>query len=170
VAYAAPMRTRIGRILALLTSLSLLLLTLAATSPVAAQSGDDCVLSVKPKNGGPGTEFVFTGSGYAPTRIVLKREGGPSKTVEVTPGQADDFTIRLIAGKGDAGTWRATAIEPDGCRASVAFSVGLPPTSTPGTTEDGRTPALAGLAALGLLFVLSSIVVLPRVTRSARSR
>jgi hypothetical protein len=164
------MRMRTTRILALMTSLGLLLLTLAAASPVAAQGGDDCVLSVKPRNGGPGTEFVFTGSGYSPTRIVLKREGGTSRTVDVTPGAEDAFTIRLIAGKDDTGSWKATAIEPDVCRASVVFSVGLPPTSTPGAAADDPAPALAGLAALGLVFVLSSFVILPRVTRSARSR
>ena len=102
VAYAPRMRTRLGRSLALLPTLGLLLLTVAAT-PVAAQ--DDCTLTVKPKNGSPGTEFVFSGSGYAPTRIVLKQPGGPTKTVSVTPGDADTFTIRLVAGQGDTGSW-----------------------------------------------------------------
>jgi len=165
------MRTRIGRSLALLSTLSLLLLTLAASAPTLAQGGDDCTLSVKPRNGGPGTEFVFRGSGYAPTRLVLKREGAPTKTVQVTPSDADDFTIRLVAGQDDTGSWTATAVEPDVCRASASFGVGLPPTSTMEAADDGmRGAALAGFAALGVLFVAASVVVLPRVTRNARSR
>lgn len=171
VAYAPAMPTRIRRSLALVSTLSLLLLAFASVSPVAAQDADDCVLKVQPRSGAPGTEFVFTGSGYTPARIVLKREGAPSKTVQVTAGDEDSFTIRLIAGPNDGGTWKATAIEPDGCRAVVSFTVGLPPTSTMDAADDGtRSAALAGFAALGALFILSSVVVLPRVTRSARSR
>ena len=162
------MRMRIGST-AVLSTLAPLLLALAAASPVAAQ--DDCTLTVKPKQGGPGTEFVFSGSGYSPTRIVLRQDGGPTKTVAVTPDDSDSFTIRLVAGKGDTGDWRATAVEPDACRASASFTVGLPPTSTVESTDDGlRGAAMAGFAALGGLFVAASVVVLPRVTRNARSR
>ncbi len=165
------MRTRIARSLALLSTLSLLLLTLAASAPTLAQGGDDCTLSVKPRTGGPGTEFVFSGKGYAPARLVLKRDGGPTKTVQVTPDDSDDFTIRLVAGQNDTGAWTATAIEPDVCRASASFRVGLPPTSTIEGDDDGlRGAALAGFAALGVLFVAASVVVLPRVTRNARTR
>ena len=165
------MRTRIAHSLAVLSSLGLLLLVLAAASPALAQGSTDCALSVKPKHGGPGTEFVFSGSGYSPTRIVLKRDGGPTKTVQVTPGDSADFTVRLIAGQNDTGTWKATAIEPAGCKASASFSVGLPSTSTIDGADDGmRSAALVGFAALGGLFVLASAVVLPRMTRNARSR
>lgn len=165
------MRTRIGRSLAFLSTLSLLLSALAASAPTLAQSGDDCTLSVKPRNGGPGTEFVFSGAGYAPSRLVLKREGGPTKTVQVTPGDSDGFTIRLVAGQNDAGAWTATAVEPDVCRATASFRVGLPPTSTIASTDEGlRGAALAGFAALGALFVAASVFVLPRVTRNARTR
>lgn len=162
------MRTRIGRSLALLPSLGLLALAISA-APVAAQ--DDCSLSVKPKSGGPGTEFVFTGSGFEPSRIVLRQDGGPAKTVSVTPSGTDTFEVRLVAGKGDTGPWKATAIEPDVCRASVSFSVGLPSTATVDPSDDGlRGAALAGFAALGGLFVAAGVVVLPRLTRNARSR
>ncbi len=160
------MRTRIGRSLALSPAVGLLLLSLAA-SPVAGQ--DECTLSVKPKNGGPGTEFLFSGTG-APTKLVLRLAGGPTKTVTVTPDEDDTFSIRLVAGKEDTGQWKATAIEPDVCRASASFTVGLPPTAT-AEGEDGlRGAALAGFAALGGLFVAASVVVLPRLTRNARSR
>jgi hypothetical protein len=162
------MRTRIGRSLVLLPSLGLLALTLVA-APVAAQ--DDCTMSVKPKNGGPGTEFVFSGSGFEPSRIVLRQADGPAKTVTVTPSGTGDFEVRLVAGKDDTGAWKAIAIEPGVCRASVGFSVGLPPTSTIGPSDDGlRGAALAGFAALGGLFVAAGVVVLPRLTRNARSR
>ena len=162
------MRTRIGRSLVLLPSLGLLVLTIAA-APVAAQ--DDCAMSVKPKSGGPGTEFVFAGSGFEPTRIVLRQADGPAKTVTVTPSDTGEFEVRLVAGKGDTGAWRATAVEPGVCRASASFSVGLPPTSTVDPAEDGmRGAALAGFAALGGLFVAAGVVVLPRLTRNARSR
>ena len=164
------MRTRLGRPLAIVSTLGLLLITLSTAAPALAQSSD-CTLTVKPTNGGPGTQFVFSGSGYQPTSIVLKRDGGPTKTVEVTPGDGDTFTIRLVAGPGDTGRWKAIAIEPGVCRASVGFSVGLPPTSTAAPADDGmRDAALAGFAGLGALFLLSGVVVLPRVTRSARSR
>jgi len=160
-----------GRSPALLSTLGLLLLTLAASAPTLAQSGDDCTLSVRPRNGGPGTEFVFSGTGYAPSRLVLKRDGGPTRTVQVTRGDADGFTIRLVAGKDDTGAWSATAVEPDVCRASASFHVGLPPTSTIEDTDDGRRGgALAGFAALGVLFVATGVIVLPRVTRNTRTR
>jgi len=171
VTYAPLMRTRIAHSLALLSTLGLLLLTLVAASPVLAQGNADCSLAVKPSHGAPGTQFAFSGSGYAPTRIVLKRAGGPTKTVPVTPGDSADLTVRLVAGQGDTGTWKATAIEPGGCSASVSFTVGLPSTSTVAGPDDGmRGAALAGFAALGGMFVLASVVILPRVTRNARSR
>jgi hypothetical protein len=151
--------------------ISLLMLALVAATPASAQEGADCVLKVRPGQGAPGSEFVFTGSGYQPDKLVLRREGGPTRTLELEPTEEDPFTIRILAGQGDSGVWKATAIETDVCKASVTFSVGLPPTATIGGPDEvDRSAALAAFAGLGVLFVLSSFIVLPRVTRSVRSR
>ncbi|MFN8624195.1 MAG: hypothetical protein U0869_25920 [Chloroflexota bacterium] len=165
------MRTRHIRGLAFLSTLALLLLALATAAPALAQGSGDCTLKVSPRSGGPGTEFAFSGSGYTPTKLVLKRKGGPVKTVQVPATSSDSFTVRLIAGQGDTGTWTATAVDPDTCSASARFSVGLPPTATlSDTSGQTRDLALAAFAALGAIFVASSLVVLPRMTRSARNR
>jgi hypothetical protein len=171
VPYALRMRMRSRSTLVVITTLSMLVLALLTAAPVGAQGLADCTLRVRPGNGAPGTEFTFSGSGYAPTQIVLKRQGGPTRMVQVTPTDSDKFSIRLVAGQNDSGTWKATAIEPDVCRGTTTFTVGLPSTSTEDPTSDGlRSAGLAGFAALGALFVLSSLVVLPRMARSVRSR
>lgn len=164
------MRPRRAHVLVLLSTLGLLLLALATAAPALAQGSRDCALKVTPRNGGPGTEFAFSGSGYSPSKIVLRRKGGPTKTVQIPSSGDDSFTVRLVAGQGDTGSWKATAIDAEVCSATTSFSVGLPPTATADPGADTRGLALAAFAGLGALFVASSIVVLPRMTRSARNR
>jgi hypothetical protein len=166
-----PAMRRTARTTALLSTIGLLMFGSAIAAPALAQSPDPtCSIRVKPREGGPGTEFQFSGTGYAPTRLVLRREDGTTRNVEIIP-EEDSFSIALIAGPKDTGAWRATAVEPAGCRASARFSVGLPPTSTEAVPADGgQDVTLLGLAALGGLFVAASVVAIPRVTRSARTR
>lgn len=165
------MRPRRAHVLVLLSTLGLLLLALATAAPALAQGSRDCALKVTPRNGGPGTEFAFSGSGCSPSKIVLRRKGGPTKTVQIPSSGDNSFTVRLVAGQGDTGSWKATAINaPEVCSATTSFSVGLPPTATADPGADTRALALAAFAGLGALFVASSIVVLPRMTRSARNR
>lgn len=147
--------------------LAVMLLLLVAV-PVAAQN--DCSLTVTPKNGPPGTEFKFTGTGFTSTSMTLTRQGDEPRTLELADGATDPFTVKLIGGEGDVGRWRAVA---EGCSHGATFRVTLPPTATqdvPSGTSEDRTPAVAAFGLLAMLFVGASAMLLPRVARSLRSR
>jgi hypothetical protein len=142
-------------------------------APVAA--ADDCKLTVKPQHGPPGTQFVFTGRGFTPTVLRLKQDGRPAKSLDLSLGDQDPFTIKLLAGEKDTGRWRATATDtssPDGCSASTTFRVTLPSTATvaAGIADTDRTPVIAALGLLALVFVVASATLLPRIARAAGSR
>ena len=146
---------------------ALLLLTLAA-APVAAQG--DCSLTVTPRSGPPGTQFVFTGTGFTSTSMTLTRQGEPPRTLDLT-ADTDPFTVKLIGGEGDAGKWHAVA---EGCSKGTTFRVTLPPTATSlnagsGSTED-RSPVIAAFGLLAMLFLGVTTFLLPRVARSIRAR
>jgi hypothetical protein len=126
---------------------------------------------VKPGEAPPGSEFVFSGSGYQPDALVLRQKGEEPRRIPIEPGDGDTFEVRLIAGKRDSGTWTATAVDPELCRASVSFTVGLPPTAADAPIAPADQGLLmAGMAALGGLFIVSSLAFLPRITRSVRTR
>jgi hypothetical protein len=161
------MRTILGRLLLPGGVLAAMLLLLVAV-PAAAQG--NCSLTVTPRNGPPGTQFKFTGTGFTSTSMTLTRQGEEPRTLPLTNADTDPFTVKLIGGDGDVGRWHAVA---EGCRNGATFRVTLPPTATQGvpsgTTED-RTPAVAAFGLLAVLFVGASTMLLPRVARSLRSR
>jgi hypothetical protein len=151
----------------------LLIATLGVTGAMAAGDADDgCELSVSPRSGPAGTEFVFTGSGYTPTVLRLTQGDGEPTEIDLDLGDADPFEINVIAREGDEGTWTAEAIVPDTeCVGTATITVTLPPTTTvvdaatpmPGT--DTRTPVLVVMAGLAAVFVVSSRLLLGRVHR-----
>jgi hypothetical protein len=150
-------------------SLSLCLLLVLAAAASAASARDDCSLTVTPRSGEPGTQFAIRGEGFYTNRIRLSRAGGTPRTMPVT-SERDSFVVRLVADEPDAGRWRVSA---KGCRETASLSVTLPPTATvaaePARAED-RTPAIAAFAALGGLFLVSSILLVRRGTRPGTSR
>ena len=163
------MRTTLRRRLLAGASLAgALFITLLA--PVAAQGA--CSLTVSPKEGAPGTAFVFTGSGFTTTTLTFSQAGAQPRSIPVTDTSAP-FTVRLIAGVGDVGRWRAVA---EGCADRAVFQVSLPSTATaaaatiattPGAPD--RIPALAAFVVLAVLFLACTAVMLPRITRAPRA-
>jgi hypothetical protein len=145
-------------------------LGLALLLPLGTTSAADCTLTATPRSGAPGTEFVFKGNGFTPTTLSLKRGNEAAKVVDVSGGSSSSFTYQLIAEDEDVGKWRAVA---EGCSDTVSVRVTLPPTTTAATT---RTPPpddnsqLTGLVLLGVLFLGATALLLPRLTRAARSR
>ena len=146
-----------------------LFITLIA--PTAAQGA--CSLTVQPKDGAPGTSFVFTGTGFTGTTVSLTKAGTDPIIVTVDD-KADPFHVSLVASVGDVGHWRAVAA---GCADPATFQVSLPPTTTAAgasvtTTPDApdHIPQLAAFIVLAVLFLACTAVMLPRITRASRAR
>ncbi|MEO7118279.1 MAG: hypothetical protein ABIZ34_04835 [Candidatus Limnocylindrales bacterium] len=137
-------------------------LFIAAFAAPALAGPVDCALSVTPAQGPPGTEFVFAGAGYTPTRLTLHQSGAEARVSELDLHGADPFEIRLIATDEDAGRWRATASIPaTECAGEVMFKVTLPPTATIDLAVDdsrglSRTANLLGLSALISVFLFAA--------------
>ena len=113
-----------------------LFITLIA--PTAAQGA--CSLTVQPKDGAPGTSFVFTGTGFTGTTVSLTKAGTDPIIVTVTD-KADPFHVSLLASVGDVGHWRAVAA---GCADPATFQVSMPPTTTAAGASVTTTPERAG--------------------------
>lgn len=149
---------------AILVALVLQALLLA---PSALGQGE-CKLSVAPATGHAGTTFVFSGSGFTPSKLDLSRDGGSATTLDLTLNNADPFQITIKARSGDEGRWTARAYTPGGCDAQVDFRVTLPstatdnPTTTPGSSSSttllvaGMLIAAAVVGACGLRVVSRS--------------
>jgi hypothetical protein len=134
---------------------AVLLALLPAALPVAAAEAA-CELSVTPRHGPPGTEFVFSGSGYTPTRLTLRQEGSDPKVMELDLGEADPFEIPLVAMEADAGTWTATASVPGtDCHGRATIRVTLPSTSAAAAPDEtaGQLALGAGVLALVVVFL-----------------
>jgi hypothetical protein len=146
-------------------------LGLALLLPIGTTMAADCSLTASPRTGAPGTEFVFKGKGFTPTTLTLTRGDETPQVVDVSGGSSTAFRFSLIAGDADVGKWHAVA---EGCSDTVSIRVTLPPTTTSSaaaeaaTTDD--TTELAGMTLLGVLFLGATALLLPRLTRAARSR
>lgn len=154
---------RVARILsAIIATLGLALLV-----PVSTVVAADCSLSVSPRTGVPGTEFVFTGTGFTPTTLSLTRGDDAAVVIDVT-GASNEELFTLVADDPDVGRWRAEAA---GCEDTVSIRVTLPPTATeaPAAAPDD-TAELAGMTLLGVLFLGATALLIPRLTRAGRSR
>ena len=138
--------------------------TLAAlwllTAPMVA--AQDCVVTVEPSSGTVGTEFVVTGSGFNVRHgVSIFRNGTHVSRHEVEPqGENGTWTLEVTADA--AGTWEATAVEPEGCGAEDTFTV-LANTSTEtdarisAASGSGNVAPLLAAATLGLLLGLARL-------------
>jgi hypothetical protein len=147
------------------------ILLLAAMTPAVEAASAACTLSVTPASGPPGTEFTFIGSGYTPTTLTLTQEGKPPRVVPLELGNADPFSIPLLAKQADVGKWRVVASIPDTeCAGSAVIRVTLPPTDTLGAPEPtfvNDAPTMAAFVGLAVLFFVSTELLL-RDTRIRR--
>lgn len=114
------MRRVVGAATATVIGLSLYL---AALVPMAAGQSE-CVLSVEPSSAPAGSEFMLSGSGYTPTRLILQKGDGLPVTIGLQLGTEDPFQIPIGSSSGDEGVWLATA-ENDDCSAEATFTVTL---------------------------------------------
>jgi hypothetical protein len=143
-----------------------LLILLPLAGPVAAGS-DECQLSVTPTEGPPGTQFVFSGSGYTPTLLTLRQEGKEPIVQELDLGDEDPFEIELVAMEEHAGRWTAIASIPDTeCAGRAVLRVTLPSTATLAEAAGtNRMAALLGVSGVLILFVFAARFFLARSAR-----
>ncbi len=157
-----------SRVVRTLTT-AIVALGFALLLPLGTVAAADCSLTVAPRTGVPGTEFVFKGKGFTPTTLSVTRGAQAPQMVDVS-GPDSTFTFSLIASDPDVGKWRAVA---DGCAVVASVRVTLPPTATgmadsaPAQDEQAQ---LAGLVLVGVLFLGATASLLPRLTRAARAR
>lgn len=127
----------------------------------------DCTMAVTPASGAPGTQFMFSGSGYTPTELRLS-QGSTMKVVPLDLKGADPWSYTVVAGDGDVGRWKVVAaVDATGCQAMTVIHVALPPTSTstePGdsATSPDRSTAIAAVSGLAVLFSVSGAFFLRR--------
>ena len=141
--------------------------------PVGTVAAADCSLTVSPKSGAPGTEFVFKGKGFTPTTLTLTRgdeaarRSSPWAMAPSTPSSSASSPRTPTSGK-----WRAVA---DGCERHRQHprdpaAHGDRPRPPQPTAAPTTRPQLAGMTLLGVLFLGATALLLPRLTRAARSR
>ena len=128
------------------------MLTLSAGNAFAQDN--ECDVSVSPRAAVAGSVFVFTGSGYDPTRLTLQKEGGDAINHELTVGDADPWEVTVRSRVGDEGTWSASFEDATlDCTATTEFRVTLSNTDAIG---DALTAATSGAP---LALYMSVIVV-----------
>lgn len=151
---------------------SLLLLSVMGASPALAAEPESCSLSVTPSKGPPGTQFVFSGSGYTPTQLTLKQRGTKPHAMELDLKGADPFQIPFLATEAEAGRWTVIASIPDTeCAGRASINVILPDTAPVAEAPASHAPAqpivLAAFGILGALFLASAWLLTRRFTRRA---
>lgn len=152
-----------SRLRRIIGSVALVAMLAWPASGVAVAAGSSCTMTVDPASGPPGTKFTFSGSGYTPKEFQLT-QGTTSRSVTVNLNGADPWTYSIVAGPNDTGKWKVVAASGDaGCLAHAQIKVTLPPTSTldPAAPVD-RTPALAALAGMAIVFVVSAGLIFRR--------
>ena len=153
--------------------LALGMLLLTATAPAVQAGSAACTLSVTPESGPPGTEFVFSGSGYTPTTLTLTQGDKPPRVAPLELGTADPFSFPLLATQSDVGKWKVVASTDDpACAGMAVIRVTLPPTATvdaPVPVVADQAPAIAAFAGLAVLFLVSTQLLL-RGSRIRRPR
>jgi hypothetical protein len=154
-----------SRLRQVLGSAALVTFLLWAAAGVAfAGTSDTCDLVVNPSSGPPGTEFVFSGTGYSPTELRLTRDGAEPRVVPLNLAGVDPWSVSILAGDSDVGKWKAVAVDAvAGCQGVATIKVTLPGTST--LAEADRGPVLAAFAGLAGVFVLSAAVLARRSRR-----
>jgi hypothetical protein len=134
----------------LIVKLVLGLFFLVGVSSVAAA---ECALSVEPRAAQAGSEFMLTGSGYTPDKLVLQRGNNDPVEIELDLGDADPFEIPIGSRPGDEGLWRATvSVEGTDCEASATFRVTLKNTDM--IDDLMASPAGGGIPPIAYLLVI----------------
>lgn len=137
-----------------------------------AVEASDCDLSVSPTEGPPGTEFVFSGSGYSPTQFTLRQAGTEPVVFDPELGGVDPWEFPFVATEAEAGRWAVIASIPETeCAGKVVIRVNLPDTSIVAKPTEPPIPQGQGLilAAGGLvaLFILATGLFVRRVSLRA---
>lgn len=125
----------------------------AAAIAATALGNEHCELEVEPASGPAGTEFVLSGTGYSPTEMLLRKDGGEPTTIplELPDGS---FQIPVASDPGDEGRWTATVNDPAAdCSVSVEFLVTLHDTAAAANDAAGGG---AGLPPLVYLLVIAT--------------
>lgn len=144
-------------------------LLLVPGSVMAADPG--CSVTVDPPAAVGGSVFTFTGSGFQPTKLLLKNGDGAPSSNDIDPGAADPWTQAIQSRVGDEGGWTATFVEEEGCAIAVHFEVTL--TATDMISDllsdqpDTKLPALFYVLVIG--FGLTGGAFLSRRLGAARS-
>jgi hypothetical protein len=126
-------------------------LFLLSAAGVAAQ--DACVLTVEPAEAPAGHEFVLSGTGYLPDKLVLQRGTNEPVTIQLSLGPADPFEIPIGSRTGDEGLWTATAsVDGTDCEATATFRVTLQNTDMIDDLMSGSTGG--GLPLIAYLLVI----------------
>ena len=140
----------------------------SAGSAIAAQPGT-CIVQVSPRAASSGSSFVFSGSGFVPTEMTLRRSGARPISHDLNLNHADPWEATVRSRVGDEGTWTATFRQPElACTASVDFRVTLINTDLvddiTAWTTSSPAPVLLYLAVI--VFGFSGGVLIGRRVRS----
>ena len=133
----------------LIAKLVMGLFLLAGATAVAAQ--EECVLSVEPAQAEAGSEFMLSGAGYTPDKLILQRGNNNPVEIELDLGDTDPFEIPIGSRSGDEGLWRAT-VSNDDCEASATFRVTLKNTDM--IDDLMASPAGGGIPPIAYLAVI----------------
>jgi hypothetical protein len=109
-----------------LASLGVLIWMLTLTAETAFAQDTDCTVTVNPRAAVGGSVFVFSGSGYIPSKLILQKEGDDPINHDLNVGESDPWEVTVRSRVGDEGTWSASfedASKP--CTASTEFRVTL---------------------------------------------
>src|SRR5215210_8444835 len=115
-----------GRFRRVLASTSAVVWMMALSAGVTLAKDTDCSVHVNPRVAVGGSVFVFSGSGYSPTQLILQEDGGDPINHDLSVSDADPWEVTVRSRVGDEGTWTATfkdTSEP--CVASTEFRVTL---------------------------------------------
>ena len=161
---SGPFRLLLAPVAALLC-----LLALSATATLAEEVLS-CSVQVAPRAAPAGSVFVFSGTGFKPTKMTLQKDHSEPIIHDIEVGDADPWEVTVRSRTGDEGTWTATFSDAvTNCEAKTSFRVTLSNTDAlsdlKGTAGGGSQPLL-----LYLVVVVSGFTGWPGDrTRSSRS-
>ena len=108
---------------------ALWMLTVSAGAVLADEAPITCSVEVSPAAAPAGSVFAFTGTGFQPNEVTLRKTGGEPVVHQLTVGDTDPWEVTVRSRIGDEGSWTATFSDPDAdCTAIVRFRVTLTPT------------------------------------------
>src|SRR3990172_156498 len=151
---------------------ALVVMVFLSTAPVMAADTGVCVVDVDQPAAAGGSVFTFSGSGFAPTRLELTKDGWSPTVSEIDVGDADPWQLTVQSRTGDEGSWTATFKVDGGCTVSVQFRVTLASTDLIsdflGDQPTGSAPVAAYMLVIG--FGLAGGAFLSRRLAAAQSQ